>query len=200
MRSIYKKAVLCLLGVCIVLVFLICFFCEDNEKNELNIKKNHAEYVKNYISEKYATTFILRDSDVDSDENKDIYYFSPADSDDIIVKTSYEESNSSGLINTVIPFEKHIKVTDDLVDKVKQYVCEYNELTIIDMEKYSIENTTTTIYNLMLDINKELLKYGVKTTKYSCSVKIIILKDNQEHNINFYVLDKDIIRDLLVQL
>ena len=96
------------------------------------------------------------------------------------------------------PFRNQV-FFDNYFDEAKQYIVE----EIIPQEPFSIysyddiSDLSTTIYTLMQEINIRLGELGFSTTKYTCSTNICICTNEGTININFYVLDKSIISDLL---
>lgn len=73
-----------------------------------------------------------------------------------------------------------------------------NYTSPIEISEVSLDRATEIVYNLMLDVQGELKKFNISSTKYSCDIIIDIYNSERKIPVHFYALDKEIIRDCLI--
>lgn len=172
-----------------IILGIILFFILNQENNE--------EKTINYLETKYNQNFII----VSVNENiseKDIYSFnvSPQNNRDIVFSAGQKkQKNISPLLP---PIDKKV-FFDNYEEKTKEYIVS----KILPNREINIKNTndieplTTSIYSYMTQINKELSDAGFETTKFTCGIELDIIINEKPQKINFYILDKTKIQDLL---
>lgn len=159
---------------------------------------NKEATLNEYLENKYNQKFIINTEieGVDRDVYLYAYNISPVDNSKIHFVAGKKKEKH---LFPLIPPSRNQVFFDNYFDEAKQ--CIVGE--IIPQEPFSIysyddiSDLSTTIYTLMEKINIRLDELGFSTTKYTCSINICIYVNQEATNINFYVLDKSIIYDLL---
>ena len=174
-------------------------------KSKNNKVSDDILYLQSALKEKYNVDFVFtgetsshNTTGSSSDSVLIEYRFYPITDSDLIITATCGVSSDSRMINTVIPFERHRWFNDDLTECVKEKTIASNYTSPIDISEVSLGSATEIIYNLMLDVQGELKKYNIFSTKYSCDIIIDIYNNGKKIPVNFYALDKDIIRDCLI--
>lgn len=183
-----------LLCTCIAVLLIVFFFC-------LMQTSNKEENITEYLENKYGREFIVKEKIKNKD--KDIYLWaysvSPLDDESITFVAGQKRENH--IFPFVIPIENRV-FYDNYFDEAKKHIISAVVLdkSFIVSEDTDLFDLSDTIYTLMEDINYELAALGFTTTKYTCSVELNIITNQKNQNINFYILDRSIIYDLLYNL
>lgn len=113
-----------------IIIFIACaFVCLYLflRNNEYDKASDDISYLQRALKEKYKVGFVftgetltLNSSESSSDSTLTGYRFYPTNDSDLIITATCGFSSDSGMINTVIPFERHRWFNDDLTECVKK--------------------------------------------------------------------------------
>ena len=160
-------------------------------------KIDYFEYVKADLERRYKTEFVyIRKEADDSAYDGEAYYFYPVNDPNLIVRAVYYKYHGSGTM--YIPFSVRKGVADDLEKKIKESVLDGRDT--IDLSNVTHGEAIDIVYNIMAEIENRLYDYDIETTQYSSDITLHIIKDNEEHEMNFYAKNRSIISDQLSEL
>lgn len=182
---------LCLIAISAVILLTIVFVLSCSFQNNETVLK---EFLQNKYDQEFEVVSSTDKSSLDGDVLFEYTVYSKRNPR-VIFNAGQKKSQ-----NNIMPFIPPIKEKtfyDDYFEKSKEYIIgeektEFHIDSIDDLSECSLE-----IYNLMKGINDKLADYGFSVNKYTPSLSLDVIITGSTHEIEFYVMDKDVIYDLL---
>lgn len=191
MENIMKKRYVILLFCCIVFFLIILFAC-------LMEKLDKKESITGYLKNKYGQEFIVKEQIKDVDNEGYLWAYSVCPSDNSNITFIAGQKKEKHISPLVLPVTNRV-FYDNYFDEAKKYIISevVSDKSFVLSGYTDLPVLSESIYTLMEEINNKLATLGFSTTKYTCSISLVINVNQEPQTINFYVLDYSKIYDLL---
>lgn len=192
-KKVKRTFVIC---VTVVVFFLFVILLLIFSKTTSNQEKNITEYLET----KYEQTFIINERIETPNDNVVLYAYSVSPANNSAITFVAGQKYEKPIFPFSIPINNRV-FYDNFFDEAKKHIVEKQlpDKPIYVSNSSDISKLTETIYNQMVSINDSLNELGFETTRYTCAVEIPIYFNNNEKVIDFYILDKSVIHDLLIK-
>lgn len=168
-------------------------FVNPNKQTDTNIS-----VAKEYLKTKYNLEFNYIGKE--KNNNGICYSFTNPSISDIKISVYVSETYDAGLINGVVPFYKHKKICDNLIDEIKKNELKTVFQTEFCLSKESMEDCIKMIILVMTNINYKLRIINVTTSEYSPSIDVPLRINTHSELIHFSRLNEYYIRSTLTNV
>ena len=163
-----------------------------------SVEQDKEKDITEYLSDKYNQNFEIISNVDEMNMSENVLYeysVSPQNNMEIVFYAGQKKSQ-----NKIFPFAPPIKEKvffDDFFDKSKEYIIENQKKEFVIDDANDVTQCAFEIYNMMSNINNELSELGFSVTKYTPSLSVKIIVNGNMQEIEFYIMDKSVIYDLL---